>query len=353
MKLSRVLNELVDERGLDRNTLSTIICDGMLVAYKKKYPHLILKAEHNKKTDDIVIMVQKIVTASPQDAEKEISLRKAKSIQSDIQLGETLWLPFEEAIGRIEILAAKQYIAQKIRTVEARAVYDEFKEKEGHIVHGIIHKCERSGMTLKIGEVLAFLPHSLSVPTDKCIVGYSLRALLKEVLAEPRYDNQLILDRVSTDFLLRLLELEIPEIFERLVEVKKIVRIPGYKSKVAVVSHDENIDPVGTCVGAGGLRIKPVLKELGNEKIDVIEWTDSKEKLVADALKPAVVDRVGVIDDEVAHVWIDEDQRSFALGKSGQNIALASRLVGIKIQLMQSETTKSQEESISDSFRDE
>jgi N utilization substance protein A len=154
-------------------------------------------------------------------------------------------------------------------------VYEEFKEREGAIVHGTVHKCERGGAVVKIGEALAFLPKSLMIPGEKCSAGYTIRALLKEVLPEPRNDNQLILDRSSDLFLQRLFELEFPEVFEKLVEIKKIVRIPGYKSKVAVISHDKNIDPVGTCIGIGGARIKPVLKELSGEKIDVIVWSES------------------------------------------------------------------------------
>ena len=158
---------------------------------------------------------------------------------------------------------------------------------------------------------------------------------MKEVLPEPRNDNQLILDRASPLFIEKLFELEIPEVFEKLVEIKKVVRIPGYKSKVIVVSHDKNIDPVGTCVGVGGVRIKPILKELGTEKIDIIAWHDSLELLIKDALKPAVINRVELVDSKNAHVWLDEDQRSLAIGKGGQNISLASQLVGVNIHLVQ------------------
>ena len=234
-------------------------------------------------------------------------------------------------------MRAKQVIANSIRKIETSAIYEEFKPKEGTIVTGAIHKIERNGATVKIGDAMAFLPKSLAVPGEKIIPGYSIRALLKEVLLEPRNDNQLILDRVSEKFLHRLFELEIPEVFEKLVEIKKIVRIPGYKSKVAVVSHDKNIDPVGTCVGINGARIKPILKELNSEKVDVITWSDSLEILIRDALKPARINRVELVDDQNAQVWLDEDQRSLAIGKMGQNITLASRLTGVNIHLMQSE----------------
>ncbi len=336
MKLSLVIDELVEEKGLDRAALSDIICEGMLAAYQKKYPDLNLQVIHNKKTDDIEVMVEKQVVTTVEDEEKEISLRKARFIDKKIDVGEKMWVPFEGPIGRIEILRAKQVIASKIRKIEAEIVYNEFKNKEGTIVHGMIHKCERAGVVVKLQDHLAFLPKSLSIPTDKCIVGYPIRALLKEVLIEPRNENQLILDRASDVFLAKLFELEIPEVFEKLVEIKKIVRMPGYKSKVAVISNDPNIDPVGTCVGVGGVRIKPILKEIGGEKIDVIAWSDSPEILIKSALKPAEINRVEMVDDTNANVWLDEDQRSLAIGKMGQNISLASRLTGINIHLMQS-----------------
>lgn len=336
MNLAAVINELVEERGLDRDVLSGIVCEGMLAAYNKRYPDLELKVDYNKKTDAMSILIEKEVVSSVDDAELQISLKKARNIKKKLNVGDKIWLPFEDGIGRIEVLRAKQVIATKIRAVEAQVVHDEFKDKEGTIIHGVIHKVERGGIVVKLQDHMGFLPRSLSIPGERLNVGFSIRALLKEVLIEPRNENQLILDRASEDFLRELLELEIPEIFEKLVEIKKIVRIAGYKSKVVVSSNDQNIDPVGTCVGIGGSRIKPILQELGNEKIDVIAATDNQEELVKSSLKPAEINRVEIVDDNVANVWLDEDQRSLAIGRGGQNISLASRLVGLSIQLVQS-----------------
>lgn len=249
------------------------------------------------------------------------------------------------------MLRARQVIASKIKQLEARIVYDLFKNKQGQIVIGTVHKTERNGISVKFGEVYAFLPYSLAIPGEKFAVGYTIRALLKEVLIEPQGDNQLILDRVSPEFLQALFELEIPEVFEKLVEVKRIVRSPGYKSKVAVASHDKNIDPVGTCVGVGGSRIKPILKELSGETIDVFLWSDSPTLFVKNALKPAVIDRVEMsLDGTIARVWLNEDQRSFAIGKGGQNISLASQITGVNIQLIREEESPRQknEEMVDD-----
>lgn len=334
MKLSQVIDELVEERDMDRSLLSKIICEGMEVAYAKKYPALPIVVSYNKKTDGLDVQVKKKVVSTVEDEEAEISYRKARNINAEVQVGEEIWLPFEGPLGRIEILKAKQVIAMKIRDVEAAVVFDEYHAKKGTIVLGVIHKCERNGMSLKLGDVLSFLPQSRSLPTDKCTVGYTIKALLFDVLREPINENQLILDRASAEFVHKLFELEIPELFEKLIEIKKIVRIAGYKTKVAVLSSDKNIDPVGTCIGVGGVRIKPILKELGSEKIDIFTWSSSKEELVARALKPAVVNRVEIIDDKTAHVWLDEEQRAVAIGKMGQNINLASQLTSLSIVLM-------------------
>ncbi len=344
MKLSEVIEELVEERGLDRELLSDIIREGMLAAYQKKYPALNLKATYEPQTDEITINIEKKIVASVQDEDLEISLKKARNINKKLAVGDVVWVPFERGIGRIEVLRARQVIASKIRFLEASAVYNEFKEKEGTIIYGVIHKCELGGTVVKIDDSMGFLPKSLSIPGDKCSVGYPIKVLLKEVLPEPRHENQLILDRASELFLQRLFELEIPEVFEKLVEIKKIVRLPGYKSKIAVVSHDANIDPVGTCVGVGGSRIKPILKELGGEKIDVIAWSTNLETLIKDALKPADIERVELVDATMAQVWLAEDQRSLAIGKMGQNISLAAKMTGIAIQLAQrAESEKVQE----------
>ena len=338
MNLSRVIDELVEEGGIDRAVLTQIICEGMLAAYSKKYPDLVLDCSYDKQADEINVSVQKKVVGSVSDEETEISVRKAKAVNPDAQAGELVMVPFDGSIGRIEILKAKQIIAQKIRSIEATKVYEEFKPKEGTIVHGVIHKCERVGAIVKVQEVYAFLPKSLMIPGVRCVVGYTIRARLKEVFSEPRNENQLILDQASPEFLHELFELEIPEVFEHLVEIKKIVREPGYKSKVVVVSHDKNIDPVGTCVGVGGARIKPILRELGTEKIDIIAEPTSQEEYVKEALRPAVINRVS-IDHGEARVWLNDDQRSLAIGKMGKNIALASELTGLKIELVKTETT--------------
>ncbi|HLJ31847.1 MAG TPA: transcription termination factor NusA [Candidatus Babeliales bacterium] len=349
MKLADVIDELVEERGLERASLGAVVCEGMLAAYQRKYPDLALKVEEDPVSGDLLVLVQKTVVASVEDEDTEISLKKARNINKDSAVDDTVWVPFEGQIGRVEVLRARQVIASKIKNIEAQVVYDQFKDKRGQIIIGTVHKFERNGISVKFGDVYAFLPYSLSIPGERFAVGYTIRALLKEVLSEPQGDNQLILDRISPEFLEALFALEIPEVFEKLVEIKKIVRAPGYKSKVAVFSHDRNIDPVGTCVGVGGSRIKPILKELNGETIDVFLWSDNVSLFVKNSLKPAAIDRVELSpDNTIARVWLNEDQRPFAIGKGGQNISLASQITGVSIQLVRDEGQKKDKENSDD-----
>ncbi len=335
MKLDDVIEGLVEDKGLDRDKVISVVCEGVLAAFSKKFPLLNFSVVFNKKTRQPEAFVKKVVVSSVKNEDLEISLRKAKRLSGKAKDGGIVEVPFEDKIGRVEILVARQVIASKIRELENSAVFDEFKEKEGSVVSGVLHKRERDGFVVQVEEVMAFLPLGGVVAGETLKVGGPVRALLKHVLESPRGDFQLILDRASFVFVKKLFELEIPEIFEKVVEIKKIVRIPGYKTKVAVVSTSKDIDPVGTCVGVEGVRIKPILRELGGEKIDVIEWKSSLEEFVKSALKPAEIDKVEMLDNKRAMVWLAKDQRSLAIGRMGRNILLASKLVGVDIDLQQ------------------
>ena len=331
--LHNVISELVDEKGLKQSDLNEIIQEGILAAYQKKYPEALLRVNIDK-AGAILVEIEREICSDPLDELTQVSLRKARFVKKSAQLEESIWMPFSGDIGRVEILKAKQVIASRIRDVEANGVYQEFIDKKGTIVHGTVHKCEHNGVTVMLRDTLAFLPRSMSIPGERHVAGRPIKALLKDVFDEFRSNGQLILDRASGDYLVKLLELEIPEIYDKLIEVKAVARKAGYKSKIVVASHDPNIDPVGTCVGVGGGRIKPILKELCGEKIDVISWVNSKEELVKNALRPAEVNKVEIINDKEVRVWLSEDQRAFAIGKMGQNISLAAELLDMNINLI-------------------
>lgn len=353
MNLSDVIEGLVEERGLDREKIVGIVSEGILTAYSKRYPDYVFSVAYNKKTGNVDVFTEKTVVANALDPELEISLRKARTIQPDVEVDTKILVPFDEPIGRIEVLTAKQVIATKIRDLEQLAIYNDFKDKQDTIVTATVHKRERAGYAVKIGEVVALLPHENVIPQEIIKIGHPVRALLKEVYQVARGDYQLILDRASAEFVQRLIEIEIPEVFEGIVEIKKAVRIPGYKTKLVVASSRKEIDPVGTCVGVGGSRIKPILRELGQEKIDLISHTESIEKLVRSSLKPAEIDKVELYDDNKVVVWLAPDQRSFAIGKMGQNINLASQLVGLEIQLQDLAPLSSDMSAYSDALRND
>jgi len=334
--LNKVIAELVDEKGLDHALLHNIVCEGIQAAYAKKYPDAILRVAINKKSEALVVEIQKTVVSSVENPEAEVSLKKAMALQKNVAVGDQVWLPFEEPIGRVEILKARQLIAAKLKDMEANSIRDMFADKVGEIVQGVVHKHEYSGTLVMVRDTLAFLPKSLSIPGEKYVAGRPIRAVLKTVHEEYRSNGQLILDRASSEFLARLLELEIPEVYDKLIEIKAVARRAGYKSKVIVAQNDPNIDPVGTCIGVGGSRIKPILKELNGEKIDIFSWSNSREELVALALRPAEVNKVEIVDERRARAWVSEDQRALAIGKQGQNISLASELLGLDVELVSS-----------------
>ena len=353
MNLSDVINEIVEERGLDRETICSIVAEGILAAYQKKYPEADLFVDYDSETDEAVVKAKVVVVSHVSDPHKEIGLRKAHAVSPKASVGDTVSVVFSEPIGRIEVLRAKQIIASQIRRVEAESILSEFKPKEGSIVQGTVYKVERNGIIVKIQDSLAFLPMSLSLPGAKYVVGAHIRAILKEVLLEPRNDSQLVLEQASSEFIKKLFEIEIPEVFERIVEIKRVVRVPGYKTKVVVSSSDKNIDPVGTCVGVGGVRIRPILKEVGGEKIDVLSSDGKIEDFVRESLRPADINRVLINSDGSATVWVDEEQRSLAIGKMGQNIGLASELVGIPIFLAGKSKIKKEEVFVKDAEEDD
>jgi len=346
VNLTDVISTLVEEQGLDREKVISIVCEGVKAGYEKKYPQYNFDVNFNSNSGEIEVFTLKTITDPAKDKSNEISPKKAQPFAPKAKLGELISIPFEERIGRVEITTAKQVISARIREVEQLATFEQFKDKKDTIISGTIHKKERRGLSIKLDDTIGFLPLSNSIPNEILIPGNPIRVLIKEVHESPVGGHQIILDRASTGFIKNLLEIEIPEIFEGIVEIKGIVRNPGYKTKIIVSSHSKEIDPIGTCVGVRGSRIKPILKELGQEKIDLIEATEDKEKLVKESLKPAEIDKVELADDQRATVWLAEDQRSLAIGKMGQNISLAARLTGVEISLQELSGSKKPEDEI-------
>lgn len=267
--------------------------------------------------------------------DRHIMLDEARTIKKDTALGDELSFPLDmqDDYGRIAAQTAKQVIIQRIREAEREAVFDEFKDREGDIVSGIVQRMEGRNVFVDLGRTVALLPYEEQVPYERYRVGERLKAFLLGVEKSAR-GPALHLSRSHPKFVVKLFELEVPEIANGAVEVKSLAREAGSRSKIAVVSHQEGVDPVGSCVGQKGVRVSTVIAELGGEKIDIIEWDDDTARFVANAMSPAKVLNVDLVEDtHSARVMVAEDQLSLAIGKGGQNVRLAAKLTGWKIDV--------------------
>jgi N utilization substance protein A len=281
------------------------------------------------------------------DPEKHIMIEDARFIKKDVQLGEELIFPLEpkEDFGRIAAQTAKQVIIQKIREAEKEAALAEFGQKAGDIVMGHVQRFERGNLYIDLGRVTGVMPYDEQIPGERYRTGERIRALLLAVDETPR-GIMIKLSRSHPDFLEKLFTVEAPELQNGAVVVKAIAREPGSRSKIAVASTDPHIDPVGSLVGQRGVRVSTVMSELGGEKIDIIEWSENMKNFIEDALSPARVLSVDITENEDNHVHatvtVQPDQQSLAIGRGGQNVRLAAKLTGAKIDIVS--TTPAPEE---------
>jgi len=267
--------------------------------------------------------------------ERHILIAEAKEIKADAELGEELIFPLEEHqdFGRIAAQTAKQVILQKIREAERDAVKKEFLDKEGQILSGIVQRMERGNTFVDLGRAIGVVFYNETIPGEHYKIGERLRFFVVAVQDEEGRRPGIVLSRVHPDFVKKLFELEVPEIAEGLVEIKSLAREAGSRTKMAVFAKEEGVDPIGACVGQRGTRVMAVTNELGNEKIDIIEWHDDPAKFIAASLSPAKVLGVEILPRREAKVFVAEDQLSLAIGKDGQNARLAARLTGWKIDI--------------------
>jgi len=356
-----VLSQLEEERGIPQEKVIEAIEAALATAYKKEYGK---RGQIIRSTIDMdsgsaeffqvkIVVDDSMVYFDEEDApektdeesseeeknlfnpEHHILIEDAKKIKKDAELEEELIfpLPNKDDFGRIASQTAKQVIIQKIREAEKTSVLKEFGEREGEIVSGSVQRIERGNIFIDMGRATGLLPYNEQIPGEKYRQGDRIRAYLFRVEESPR-GVFLRLSRSHPELLKKLFESEAPEIASGVVEVKAISREPGSRSKIAVYTEDENIDPVGSLVGQRGVRVSTVMSELGGEKIDIIEWSEEPAQFIADALSPADVLEVEVDEEEKqATVKVSEDQQSLAIGKGGQNVRLAARLTGWKIDI--------------------
>jgi N utilization substance protein A len=266
--------------------------------------------------------------------ERHIMLAEAKEIKADAELGEEITFPLEahEDFGRIAAQIAKQTVLQKLRESERESILNEWRGREGEIVSGVVQRFERGHVYVDFGRAVGVMFASESIPGERYRQGERLRFYVVAVQEDTRLPG-IILSRSHPRFVGKLFELEVPEIAEGTVEIKAITREPGSRTKIGVASNSEGVDPIGACVGQRGTRVMAVNNELGNEKIDIIEWADSPEAFIANALSPAKVDRVEILPRRECRVYVPEDQLSLAIGRGGQNVRMAAQLTGWKIDI--------------------
>ncbi|MEX0748347.1 MAG: transcription termination factor NusA [Rhodothermales bacterium] len=350
--------EIAREKGIDRDSLQLIVEDVFRAMIRKRYGaddsfEIIFNPDHG---DIQIIHVREVIpNLDMEDPVTQIELNAAKSFDEDFGIGDEVASEVNITdFGRRAVMTARQTFSQRIRDIEKENVFQEYSELIGEVVVGEIYQVRRREVLVIHNKVELVLPRNEQIYKDRYRKGDMLRAVVKEVRRDAGANPQVIISRADPVFMERLFELEVPEIYDGIVEIKKIVREPGERAKVAVVSHDERIDPVGACVGVKGVRIHAVVRELGNENIDVLEWADDPFKLISRALSPANPVSVTVndeLDPPRAKVVVKADEVSQAIGRGGINIRLASRLTGYEIDVYR-EIAADEEDIEIDEFAD-
>ena len=324
------MEELEKENGMEPGSLMEAIETALVTAYKRDFDSTAdnVKVIVDKETGSYHVYAEKEVVESVEDANVQISLEDAKKINKTLEIGDTAQIEImPKNFGRIAAGTAKQVIIQKIREASREYLYNEFSDRKGEIVSGLIQKADGGIVVVDLGRLEGVMPLKEQVPTEKYHVNDKIRAYVLDVEKGAKGAPQVIISRAHADFVRKLFELEIPEIYEGVIEIKSVSRDAGSRSKVAVYSPNENIDPVGSCVGQKGIRIQNIINELGGEKIDVIEWNEDPAIFISAALLPAQVLAVDVNEEEkFAQVIVPDDQLSLAIGKAGQNARLAAKL---------------------------
>ncbi len=372
--INTVVRELEEERGIPKDKTLEAIAMAFATAYKKEYGKKgqIVRASFDQASGQVEFWQVKIVVDRSQvimegdeemaheelkhadvedikirfNPEQHMLIDDAKKIKRDAQIGDELVFPLEAKadFGRIAAQTAKQVIIQKIREAEKVSVMGEYGEKEGEIVAGTVERVERGVVYIDMGRAVGVIPYEEQIPSERWKTGDRIRAYLYAVEETPR-GIVLKLSRAHPKFLAKLFETEAPEIAQGVVEVKAIAREAGSRSKVAVVSHDAHIDPIGSLVGQRGVRVSTVTSELSGEKIDIIEWNEDPALFIEEALSPAEVVSIELIDEEHrAIVTVTEDEQSLAIGKGGQNVRLAAKLTGWKIDIKSAGETVDEED---------
>jgi len=335
-ELIAVIDQLGREKGIDKARIIGAVETALQTAAKKRFGQgENVKVEIDPKTGEISVISLKTIVETVTNPKVEISIQEARKVDEDAEIGDEIGSVIEmDELGRIAAQTAKQVICQKVREAEWEAVQKEYSTRQGELINGIIIGQERRNYIVDLGKTEAILPVQEQIPRETYRRGDRVKALLLEVRKTPK-DVQVILSRSHPQFVAKLFELEVPEVSEKIVEIKGVVREPGDRTKIAVASRDKAVDPVGACVGIKGSRVQAVVRELRGEKIDIIAWTNDPRVFIAEALNPATIEKVGIDEEKKsALVVVADSQLSLAIGKNGQNVRLAARLTGWKIDII-------------------
>jgi N utilization substance protein A len=330
------ITQLSAEKNLPKDVVLTAVEAALVSAYKKDslFANQNISVKINPSSGKVEVWAEKAVVEKVTNANSEITLREAKKLKPDIKLGEMLMVEnTPENAGRIAAQTAKQVILQRLHEAEHSAIFEEFADKEGEVVSGVVQRFEAGQAFIDMGRTEAVLPPGEQVRSERYRVGQRLKVVLLQV-ARTAKGPKVIVSRSHPELLRRLFELEVPEVYNGTVEIKSIAREAGFRSKIAVAAKQEGIDPVGCCVGLRGIRIQNIVSELNGEKIDVVMWNPEPANFIANALSPAHI--VGVQlnkNDQVATVIVPDKQLSLAIGKEGQNARLAAKLTGWRIDI--------------------
>ncbi|MEE4243432.1 MAG: transcription termination factor NusA [Desulfopila sp.] len=334
--LKRIIDQISRDRGFDKRLLIEAIEEAVASAARKKFgSRRDIEVRYNEEYGEVEIFQFRSVVEVAEDEQTEIAFEEAVLLDPEVQLGDELGQKMDkiEDLGRIAAQSAKQVIIHKMKDAEKEIIYEMFKGRTGEVVSGIVQRFERGNMIVNLGRTDAVLPKDQQIPKRSFKQGDRIRAYLRDVRQSSR-DSQLILSRTCDEFLEKLFQLEVPEIAEGIVKIMGVSREPGFRAKIAVSSTESDVDPVGACVGMKGSRVQNVVQELQGERIDIVTWSPDPAKYVYNALAPAHVSMVRVDEENRALlVVVPNDQLSLAIGRQGQNVRLASKLLGWKIDV--------------------
>ncbi len=338
-ELARVIESVGKDRGIKREIIISAVEQAILMAAQKKYGiNAILEAHYNPETGDIdLFQFKKVVDSEPEMLEEseEIPMEEARKLDPEAVIGDELGVKVEApGFGRIDAQTAKQVIFQKVRDAEREIIYNEYIHRKGEVITGIARRVERGNLVIDLGKTDALLPRNEIIPGEIFKPGDRVQAYLLDVGLTTR-GPQLFLSRTTPKYLMKLFEVEVPEMREEIVQIKHAVREPGARAKIAVISNDRDVDPVGACVGMKGIRVQNVIQELKGEKIDIIPWSDNPVIFVRSALAPAEISSVRLDERSKAmEIMVEDDQLSLAIGRKGQNVRLAAQLTGWKLDII-------------------